>query len=94
MIEKLTLVCHLHERQESNRHVYFQHRKDGDERRQGVYLTKEVWIEMNAPRTITITVEGGDKIPNEEDHQRLLLDKVPSRQPRVPVAPVDPPVTP
>jgi hypothetical protein len=99
MIEKMTLVCKLHEIQQSNRHVYFQHRPDGDERRQGVYMTREAWIEMNAPRVITITVEAGNQIPDEEDHQRLLLDKIPSRMPKTqfqmpPVAPTDPPVSP
>lgn len=98
MIKKMTLVCKLHPEQQSSRHVYFQHRPDGDEDRQGVYLTKKAWIEMGAPRSVTITVEAGDKIPDEEDHQRLLLEKIPSRMPSarldIPVAPTEPPVSP
>ena len=94
MILKQIVVCKLHPVQESQRHVYFQYHNDGHEDRQGFYMTRKAWIEMNAPRTITITVEAGDKIPEEDEHQKLLLDKVPSRMPPVAMPLTEPPVAP
>lgn len=82
------VVLHMHEVQQSQRHVYFQYRKDGDEDRQGFYMTKRDWVEMNCPETVTITVELGDLIPEETTHRKLLLDKVPSRATGVPNTPV------
>lgn len=82
------VVVHMHEIQQSQRHVYFQHRKDDDEDRQGVYMTKRDWVEMNCPSTLTITVEAGDLLPDESTHRKNLLDKVPSRKMGVPNTPV------
>ena len=85
MILKHTIVCHLHPIQQSQRHVYFQFEKDGHDEREGVYLTKKVWNEMGAPAIVTLTVEGGDRIVEEETHQQNLLEKIPSRMPHVPM---------
>ncbi len=85
MILNHAIVCHLHEVQHSQRHVYFQFEKDGHDEREGVYLTKKNWMEMGAPAIITLTVEAGDKIAEEASHQKNLLDKIPSRLPHVPM---------
>jgi hypothetical protein len=85
VIEKRKLVAVTHPRQTSQRHVYFQFRNDGDEAREGFYMTRKNWDEMQRPRTITITVEVGDLIPDADDHEQNLLDKIPSRMPQVPL---------
>lgn len=77
------VVCHLHPVQQSQRHVYFQYAPDGDERREGVYMTRKVWNEMERPGVITVTIEIGDKIEEEETHQQNVLDKIPNRIPGV-----------
>lgn len=90
MILRHTVVCHLHRfmPQQSPNHVYFQFEKDGHDEREGVYLTKKVWTEMGRPATVTVTVEAGDHIGEEETHQQNLLDKIPSRLPHVPMTPL------
>lgn len=81
------IVAKLHPVQQSQRHVYFQFRDEGDEAREGFYMTRKNWDEMYQPTTITVTVEAGDKLTEFEDHEQNLLDKIPSRMPQVPLTP-------
>lgn len=84
MIRQYKVVVDKHDVQQSQRHIYFQHRKDGDEDRQGFYMTRRDWDEMGQPTQVTITVEPGDLIPEESTHRRNLLDKVPHRAVGIP----------
>lgn len=79
------VVCRLHPIQQSQRHVYFQYAPDGDEKREGFYMTRKVWNEMSNPGVITVTVELGDQIAEEENHQKNVLDRIPSRIPNAPL---------
>lgn len=99
MIEKHVIACKLHPIQQSQRHVYFQFHNDGDEAREGFYMTKKVWLELGTPQVITVTVEAGDQIAERAEHEKNVLDRIPSSTPRTSMtfpdpAPVAPPVTP
>jgi hypothetical protein len=85
-VEQHKVVCHLHPIQQSQRHVYFQYAPDGDERREGVYMTRKVWNEMERPGVITVTIEIGDQIAEEEAHQQNVLNRIPNRIPGVNLA--------
>ena len=84
MLKKNVIVAHVHPRQESQRHVYFQYAPDGDDAREGLYITRKNWDEMGQPEAITISYEPGHNLDDEE-HQRQLLEKIPSRVPNVPL---------
>lgn len=73
------VVCRLHPIQQSQRHVYFQYAPDGDEKREGYYMTRKAWNEMENPGVVTVTVEIGDQLAGEDSQQQNILDK-PSRQ--------------
>lgn len=80
------VVCQLHPIQQSQRHVYFQYAPDGDERREGFYMTRKVWNEMERPGVITVTIELGNQLVEEETHQQNVLDRIPNRIPGVNLA--------
>lgn len=81
---KRRFTARKHEEQHSQRHVYFQFAPDEDENREGIYLTRKHWDLMGQPEVITVAVEPGDTLADEENEQNLL-DKIPSRLPDVPL---------
>lgn len=84
MLLKEVIVAKAHPQQASQRHVYFQYGPDDDEAREGVYITRKNWDELGRPDVITVSIEAGHNL-DEEEHQRLLLEKIPSRVPNVPL---------
>lgn len=84
MLVKHTILAKLHEVQQSQRHVYFQFELDESEQREGVYMTRKNWDEMMQPTQITVTIEPGDQLQDEESENNEL-DKIPSRLPNVPL---------
>lgn len=81
---KNVLVMKVHEVQQSQRHVYFQYGLDGDEEREGVYMTRKNWDELGQPTTITVTYEAGHNLDPDE-HSKQLLDRIPHSTPQVPL---------
>ena len=81
MILKYATIQKVHQHQHSQRHVYFQYGLDGDEAREGTYITRKNWDELGQPEVITVTIEAGHKLDAEE-LERKLLDKIPSRIPQ------------
>lgn len=84
MLVKHAIVAKLHPQQDSQRHMYFQYGPDGDERREGVYLTRKNWDEMGQPEEITVRIEAGNQLEDVEREENFL-DKIPSRMPQVPL---------
>lgn len=84
MLLKEVIVAKAHERQESDRHVYFQYGLDNDDAREGVYITRKNWDELGRPEVITVAIEAGHNL-DPDLHRELLLEKIPSRVPNVPL---------
>lgn len=84
MIEKQVIIATIHERQESDRHVYFQYGLDGDDAREGVYITRKTWDEFGQPDIITVAIEAGHNL-DPELHKEVQLTRIPSTTPRVPL---------
>lgn len=85
MLIKHSIVAKRHDYQQSQRHMYFQYGPDGEEGREGVYITRKNWDEMGRPEEITVTIEAGYKIEDDTE-QENILDKIPSRLPNVPLS--------
>ena len=92
MLLEHTIVMRKHPDQKAQLHVYFQWRQDEDVYREGMFLSRKNWDEMGRPEVITVKVEIGDKLQEAEDHQRNLLDKIPSRLPNAQLH-IGPPAT-
>lgn len=84
MLHKEVIIARVHEKQFSDRHIYFQYGPDNDDAREGIYITRKNWDELGRPDTLTVSIEPGHNL-DEDEHQRLLLDRIPSRLPHVPL---------
>lgn len=62
VLNKREVVMKRHERQESDRHVYFQFGEDGNEHREGVYMTRVNYVDMGEPDEITVAITPGNTI--------------------------------